>query len=155
MDECLVDNGGCSNLCSNTLGSYSCGCAQGEKLSQDGLTCQGIPLWFLILPPMSHFTHNTIGPLSDETTVFWSVRNGSLRISINDPRNFDPRPTNADHSVKIFFDKNKWKLRNFERLLSAFFCSEYFYRPPRRLISWTILRNHRHRVPCFLFIPFC
>jgi len=40
VDECLIDNGGCSDLCNNTLGSYICYCTESEDiLLQDGLTC--------------------------------------------------------------------------------------------------------------------
>ena len=40
-DECLVGNGGCSHVCTNTDGSYSCGCPHGWRLGLDGRTCEG------------------------------------------------------------------------------------------------------------------
>ena len=40
MNECLVDKGGCSDICNNTIGSYYCLCSKPEDiLLQDGLTC--------------------------------------------------------------------------------------------------------------------
>jgi len=41
IDECLVDNGGCSHTCTNTYGSYLCSCYQGYELMEDNMTCQG------------------------------------------------------------------------------------------------------------------
>eukprot|EP00058_Branchiostoma_floridae_P014629 XP_002600117.1 hypothetical protein BRAFLDRAFT_66626 [Branchiostoma floridae] len=39
MDECLTQNGGCSQTCTNTIGSYSCSCSEGFALDGDGHTC--------------------------------------------------------------------------------------------------------------------
>ena len=41
IDECEVTNGGCSNRCVNTPGSYRCECEYGDKLKADGKTCTG------------------------------------------------------------------------------------------------------------------
>lgn len=37
VDECATNNGGCAQVCSNTLGSFSCSCAAGYVLASDGL----------------------------------------------------------------------------------------------------------------------
>ena len=44
INECEVNNGGCSHDCTNTLGSYSCSCAHGYVLvSRDDLGhCEGL-----------------------------------------------------------------------------------------------------------------
>ncbi|XP_017066756.1 uncharacterized protein LOC108104917 isoform X2 [Drosophila eugracilis] len=42
IDECLKNNGGCSNRCLNTEGSYECSCPPGYKLESDQKTCQDI-----------------------------------------------------------------------------------------------------------------
>ena len=36
-----MDNGGCSDTCTNTHGSYLCSCDQGYELIEDNFTCQG------------------------------------------------------------------------------------------------------------------
>lgn len=41
IDECLVNNGGCSESCRNADGSYECYCEKGLQLANDGKTCIG------------------------------------------------------------------------------------------------------------------
>jgi len=41
VNECSTDNGGCQQLCSNRVGSYSCSCNTGFLLSPDGKICNG------------------------------------------------------------------------------------------------------------------
>ena len=41
VDECVLSNGGCSSMCTNVPGSFRCGCADGERLSDDKQTCSG------------------------------------------------------------------------------------------------------------------
>ncbi|KAF8785451.1 Neuronal pentraxin receptor like protein [Argiope bruennichi] len=40
LNECLENNGGCSHVCVNTIGSYECKCPDGMILSEDNLNCQ-------------------------------------------------------------------------------------------------------------------
>ena len=40
--ECATNNGGCSQLCTNTIGSYICSCNVGYVISGDNRTCAGI-----------------------------------------------------------------------------------------------------------------
>ena len=42
MDECLTDNGGCSQTCTNTDGSYTCSCPDGYTTPDNGVTCNGM-----------------------------------------------------------------------------------------------------------------
>ena len=42
IDECLTDNGGCTQTCDNTEGSYQCSCWNGYELTSDGHTCTGM-----------------------------------------------------------------------------------------------------------------
>ena len=44
VDECVLDNGGCSHICSNTNGSFTCLCPNGLFLESDNSTCQGFIL---------------------------------------------------------------------------------------------------------------
>ena len=41
VDECKINNGGCSDECTNTQGSYFCECPDGAKLGRNNLTCIG------------------------------------------------------------------------------------------------------------------
>mgnify|MGYP001799785861 FL=1 len=41
INECLVDNGGCSHGCVNTAGSHYCTCPRYLYLSDDNSTCTG------------------------------------------------------------------------------------------------------------------
>ena len=41
INECLVNKGGCSQTCTNTIGSFVCSCQNGFDLNSDNLTCQG------------------------------------------------------------------------------------------------------------------
>jgi len=40
-DECRENNGGCSQFCNNTAGSYQCLCHNGFPLTRDINSCQG------------------------------------------------------------------------------------------------------------------
>ena len=40
-DECSYDNGGCSEICTNTVGSFTCGCEPGFELNSGGTGCIG------------------------------------------------------------------------------------------------------------------
>ena len=39
INECLTNNGGCSHNCTNTAGSYNCGCADGYILQPNKHDC--------------------------------------------------------------------------------------------------------------------
>ena len=40
-DECSSNNGGCTQVCTNNPGSYTCGCDPGYELDGDGFSCNG------------------------------------------------------------------------------------------------------------------
>lgn len=42
INECLTNNGGCAQSCSNTAGSFGCSCGTGFSISSDGRTCVDI-----------------------------------------------------------------------------------------------------------------
>ena len=48
VDECRVKNGGCSQLCENSVGSFRCRCKNGYDLSPDKTSCTGKDLIRLI-----------------------------------------------------------------------------------------------------------
>ena len=39
-DECMIDNGGCKQICINTAGSYKCKCRAGFVLHSDQKDCK-------------------------------------------------------------------------------------------------------------------
>ncbi|XP_019618512.1 PREDICTED: uncharacterized protein LOC109465602, partial [Branchiostoma belcheri] len=39
IDECETNNGGCAQICTNTIGSFQCSCRDGFGLNTDGFTC--------------------------------------------------------------------------------------------------------------------
>ena len=39
--ECDIDNGGCNQICINTIGSFHCNCAEGYLLNDNGFSCDG------------------------------------------------------------------------------------------------------------------
>jgi hypothetical protein len=41
INECLVNNGGCEQICRNVPGSNQCTCLSGYRLSNDKKTCEG------------------------------------------------------------------------------------------------------------------
>ena len=41
VDECLEGTSGCSQECTNTVGSFTCSCFDGYLLDEDGKTCKG------------------------------------------------------------------------------------------------------------------
>ena len=42
INECLLDPPVCSDVCTNTQGSYSCSCSEGFMFGEDGTTCVDI-----------------------------------------------------------------------------------------------------------------
>ena len=41
VDECQLDTDGCSQICTNTIGSFMCSCNDGYILADDDLGCLG------------------------------------------------------------------------------------------------------------------
>ena len=41
IDECMEDTDACHQLCTNTVGSYTCSCRTGYQLASDDLNCDG------------------------------------------------------------------------------------------------------------------
>ena len=42
IDECSDGNDGCSQICTNTVGSFVCGCNSSYLLDNDEVTCIGM-----------------------------------------------------------------------------------------------------------------
>jgi hypothetical protein len=41
VDECMEDTDGCQQICTNSIGSYSCSCNIGYRLASDNRHCSG------------------------------------------------------------------------------------------------------------------
>ena len=41
IDECITNRDNCQQTCTNTRGSFTCGCGSGYRLNSDGRTCRG------------------------------------------------------------------------------------------------------------------
>ena len=41
INECFIDNGGCSYTCTNTPGSYTCDCSTGYTYDPIEMNCTG------------------------------------------------------------------------------------------------------------------
>ena len=63
VDECALNNGGCSQSCTNTPGSFRCSCKPGYYLTVDGRTCQGI-MFFRHLCDMSTIIGNRMNAIA-------------------------------------------------------------------------------------------
>ena len=48
INECQTDNGGCTQTCDNTGGSYQCFCQLGYELTSDNHTCVGKEVYFIL-----------------------------------------------------------------------------------------------------------
>ncbi len=44
VDECLSHNGGCEQICTNTVGNFSCSCTIGYSLDSNLMNCSGKPV---------------------------------------------------------------------------------------------------------------
>lgn len=42
VDECMVQNGGCQQVCQNSIGSYKCACLDGYFLKADSTSCESM-----------------------------------------------------------------------------------------------------------------
>ena len=49
INECNTTNGGCEQICTNAIGSFSCNCTVGYQLDENGFNCTGM----LVLPRFS------------------------------------------------------------------------------------------------------
>ena len=48
INECLTNNGGCAQICNNTVGSFRCSCNPGYFLLADARSCESK----LTIPPV-------------------------------------------------------------------------------------------------------
>ena len=68
IDECNEDNGGCEQICNNTIGSYECSCRDGYELDSNGMNCTGMYTTFT-----SHIKINGIYLITMITTGIYAI----------------------------------------------------------------------------------
>ena len=74
VDECATDNGGCMQICINTVGSYECSCEAGYSMKSDGHTCAGNVnlfthiLCFLLVPYYLRHCHKYNAIISSDNS---------------------------------------------------------------------------------------
>ena len=71
MNECEETNGGCEALCCNTIGSFYCRCPPGQKLNEDGKTCQGLLFVLVSFRLKEHSTNVTQFITLVVSSLFW------------------------------------------------------------------------------------
>ena len=64
IDECAEGTDDCVTTCYNTVGSYKCGCQEGEELNDDETACIGKP---------EYYNDNVIDLLSSFLQILMSV----------------------------------------------------------------------------------
>ena len=79
IDECSSNNGGCAQVCTNTPGSYTCGCDSGYELDGDGFSCNGT--YQGILSPFKPFEYSDIDECS-------SNNDDCAQVCTNTPGNY-------------------------------------------------------------------
>ena len=74
VDECTNNNGGCEQMCSNTIGSFLCNCGTGYQLDRNGLNCNGELCMFLAswTKLLSNF-YSTVQISMSVTAVTWTI----------------------------------------------------------------------------------
>ena len=46
LNECSINNGGCEQICVDTVGSFMCKCNSTSELKEDGKSCQSGNVFF-------------------------------------------------------------------------------------------------------------
>jgi uncharacterized protein with NAD-binding domain and iron-sulfur cluster len=47
--ECDIDNGGCDQICINTIGNFHCNCSEGYLINDNGFSCDGEKASFIFI----------------------------------------------------------------------------------------------------------
>ncbi|EDV18660.1 uncharacterized protein TRIADDRAFT_34865, partial [Trichoplax adhaerens] len=87
VDECQNMSNNCSQICNNTIRSYTCSCIQGYELSSDKLTCVDINECQRFRP-CYQVCINTEGSFTCECEQGFELNNNNLTCSVSDPCDF-------------------------------------------------------------------
>ncbi|XP_070532292.1 low-density lipoprotein receptor-related protein 2-like [Ptychodera flava] len=61
VNECAVNNGGCSHICVDTMTSYHCDCTPGLRLTPNNEACEDVDECSEVFGSCSHICENTFG----------------------------------------------------------------------------------------------
>ena len=70
INECSINNGNCSQMCNNTIGSYVCSCSIGYLLSSNNRSCSG--MCFIIFKKLYYGSTYIISEINE-----CSINNGN------------------------------------------------------------------------------
>lgn len=94
VNECATNNGGCQQLCGNTVGSFQCSCTAGYNLASNGLSCTGnlsnekmlkweilMKCLFLDINECTANTHNCLGTCTNIQGSFTCGCSGGFQLA--------------------------------------------------------------------------
>ncbi|XP_077996696.1 uncharacterized protein LOC144450005 [Glandiceps talaboti] len=85
INECAVDNGGCADICTNTVALFSCACGIGYTLNSDGLACDDIDECHIGNDGCIETCTNTIGSFRCSCNTGYTMNaNGSLCVDVDE-----------------------------------------------------------------------
>eukprot|EP00731_Ephydatia_muelleri_P035718 Em0151g10a len=74
INECLTNNGGCSQNCTNTIGSYYCSCNKSYVLGSDGHSCNDVDECSAANGGCQQLCNNTVGSFFCACQIGYSLQ---------------------------------------------------------------------------------
>ena len=81
INECSQGTSGCSQLCTNTIGSYTCACHNGYQLSNDNHTCTDIDECSINNGGCDHNCINTPGSYQCQCREGYETNNNGINCT--------------------------------------------------------------------------
>ncbi|XP_059832421.1 uncharacterized protein LOC132397669 [Hypanus sabinus] len=101
VDECLQDNGGCSQLCVNTVGSYHCDCHPGYTLRPGNrTTCTDVDECLRDNGGCSQLCVNTVGSYHCDCHPGYTLRPGNRSMCTDVNECVDPALNQCDSNAQ-------------------------------------------------------
>eukprot|EP00731_Ephydatia_muelleri_P037026 Em0380g6a len=85
IDECLTNNGGCAQNCTNTTGSYYCSCNTSYVLGSDGHACNDIDECSAANGGCQQLCNNTVGSSSLPVKIGYSLQPNGFHCLLSSP----------------------------------------------------------------------